>query len=196
MLDFEVQRCSRKCSSSGRELRPGETCYSVLVSEGSSVQRLDYSEEAWSGPPENSLGWWRSRIAEPGVVRMSWAPNDVLLDYFMKLADEPTKADERYVLALLLVRRRILRLEETSTGPDGNDVLTLFCPRHELTHQVVANLPDESRVRQIQEDLGRLLQAPGAAQAVAPDSSAAGAPPPLAPPTAGDAADTAPTPSA
>jgi len=184
MLDFEVQRCSRKCAATGRELLPGEICYSVLVPDGASVQRVDYAEEGWQGPPENSLGWWRWRIAEPTTIRMHWAPNDVLLDYFQQLADVPEKSDERYVLALLLVRRRILRLEETRTDEQGNDVLTLFCPRHEITHQVVAQLPDEARVRQIQEDLGRLLLAQGA--------SPHPAPPPSSPPPADDLAAPAP----
>ncbi len=162
MLDFEVQRCSRKCASTGRELKPGDICFSVLVPDGASVQRVDFSAEGWHGPPDNALGWWRSRIAEPSTLRMHWAPNDVLLDYFQRLVDVPEKSDERYVLALLLVRRRILRLEETATDAQGNDVLTLFCPRHEITHQVVARMPDAQRVQQIQDDLGRLLLAPGA----------------------------------
>ena len=34
MLDFEIQRCARKCAKSDREFQAGETFYSVLISEG------------------------------------------------------------------------------------------------------------------------------------------------------------------
>ena len=45
--------------------------------------------------------------------RPHWAPNDVMLNYFERLLEDPTAEDARYVLALLLVRRRMLRVEGT-----------------------------------------------------------------------------------
>ncbi len=31
MIDYEIQRCTRHCAASGRELVEGETFYSVLL---------------------------------------------------------------------------------------------------------------------------------------------------------------------
>ena len=159
MLDFEVQRCSRRCATSGRELQPGDVCYSVLVPDGANVQRIDYAADAWKGAPENALGWWRSKIPEPNQARLHWAPNEVLLEYFRQLTDQLDKADERYVLALLLVRRRLLRLEDTIRDAAGHEVMTLFSPRHETQYQVVVRLPDDEQIQRIQANLGRLFSA-------------------------------------
>ncbi len=52
MLDFEIQRCTRRCAKTDRELAAGETYYSVLISTGGKVERRDYSAEAWEGSPE------------------------------------------------------------------------------------------------------------------------------------------------
>ena len=106
MMDYDVQRCTRHCSQSGRELQPGETIYSALIVEGSQVVRQDYAADAWSGPPVGALGWWKSQIPTRTAQRLHWAPNDVMLALLEELADQPEQADFRYVLSLLLVRRR------------------------------------------------------------------------------------------
>jgi len=158
MMDFEVQHCTRQCAASGRELRPGEEFYSALVGEGAEVRRLDYATDAWQGPPEGTIGWWKSRIPDRNAQRMRWAPNDVMLHFFEELLDQPDKEDLRYVLALLLVRRRVMRHEETERDDEGRETLALYCPRNENTYRVPVVMPDESRAEEIQQELARLLE--------------------------------------
>ena len=174
MLDFDVQRCTRRCAATDRELKAGETCYSVLVQQGSNVVRRDYAAEAWPGPPEQSLGWWKAVVPEGAAQRVAWAPNDLMLDYFDRLEERPDKADVRYVLALLLVRRRLLRHDESATARTDDDQLVLFCPRNEREYRVPAVLPDDERVKEIQQELSSLLFGDGQAMldALAPPPSA------------------------
>ena len=162
MLDFEIQRCTRRCSHTDRELKPGELMYSALISRGADVVRLDFAQEAWTGAPDGTLGWWRSRVPDVSGQKLHWAPNDVLLHYFEQLAGQIDKQDVRYVLALLMIRRRILRLEESTKDEQGRDVLHLFCPRNEAQFEVLASLPDEHRRQDIQIDLAKLLSVPAA----------------------------------
>jgi hypothetical protein len=63
----------------------------------------------------------------------------------------------RYVLALLLVRRRVMRLEEQEYDERGAEVLVLYCPRRDTTYRVPAIAPDPSRIDEIQEELAKLL---------------------------------------
>ena len=88
--------------------------------------------------------------------KMYWAPNDVMLDLFDEFADEPAQADLRYVLALLLLRRRVMRLEDTETGETG-ETMVLYCPRRETEYRVSAAPPGPDRVSEIQQELARLL---------------------------------------
>ena len=159
MLDFHVQRCTRQCAGEDRELLPGEVFYAVLIDEGEEVVRLDYSEAAWQGPPEDVIGWWRSRMPDNVARKFQWAPNDGLLDYFERLEDQLDRLDVRFVLALLMVRRRILRLEESNANEQGQEVMALFCPRNEKQYQVIVASPPADRMQQIQEELARLLEA-------------------------------------
>src|SRR5207247_10877299 len=111
-MDFEIQRCTRRCAASGRELGPGEAFYSVLRRQGAELLRLDYAAHQWTGPPDDCLGWWKSRMPDRDASRAKLAPNDVLLQLFQQLEAVPEKQDLRFVLALLLVRRRVLQVDE------------------------------------------------------------------------------------
>jgi len=138
-------------------LKPGEAFYSMLVVEEGEVVRLDFCEEAWEGPTDEALGWWKSEMPDPNAHKVHWAPNDVMLHYFEQLASQVDKQDVRYVLALLLIRRRVVRLEETETDDDGNEVMVLYCPRKETEYQVPVVDPTAERIGQIQEELARML---------------------------------------
>ncbi len=157
MIDYEVQRCTRHCATTGRELQPGEEFFSTLVAEGSDVVRHDYASEAWQGPPEGVLGWWKSHMPERNAKKLHWAPNDVMLELLESLESQAEKKDMRYVLGLLLVRRRVVRLEETERDDAGHEVSILYCPRRETTYRVETTMPSDERIVQIQQELGRLL---------------------------------------
>lgn len=157
-MDYEIERFSRHCQASGRELAPGEAYYSVVVAEAGQVRRFDYAVDAWPGPPAGALGWWKSARTATESKRKGWAPNDVLLDFFEGLESQPENQDMRYVLALLLVRRRVLREEDQETDEQGRQVLVLACTRREATYRVVVKVPQPPRIDWIQNELARLLQ--------------------------------------
>ncbi|MBX7169098.1 MAG: hypothetical protein K1X74_22370 [Pirellulales bacterium] len=158
-MDYEVQRCSRKCATTGRDLAEGEVFYSALFQAGQATERRDYAREAWTGPPEGAVAWWKSRMPTRDDHRAKLAPDEVLLDYFRELAGHPDQADLRFVLALLLVRRRILRMEEDA---EEGRPMRLYCPRDAETYEVVVAQPDARREAEIQEALARLLYADAA----------------------------------
>ncbi len=157
-MDYEVQGFTRRCKSTGREFAPGEWYYSVLVSEGAELKRYDYAADAWNGPPAEALGFWKSQVPDKTGRHKRWAPNDVILHFFDDLAEAADKQDMRYVLTLLLIRRRVFRLEEEKRDQSGNEVLTVYCPRRETSYTVPAVVPEQSGIDQIQQQLAALLQ--------------------------------------
>ena len=158
-MDYDLQRSTRKCAKTGREFVAGEIFYSVLLAEGSKVVRHDFSAEAWEGPPEKNLGWWKSQTpaTDSKNKKPHWAPNDVMLQLFDELAEQPERADMRYVLALLLLRRRVLRLEDTEREDPAGEALLVYCARRQTEYKVPVIMPDGPRAEEIQQDLARLL---------------------------------------
>ena len=157
-MDYDIQRCTRHCATTGRELAPGETFFSALVAEGAETVRHDYGADAWQGPPEEAVGWWKSQIPDRNAKQLHWAPNDVMLRFFDELAERSDRQDMRYVLGLLLVRRRVMRLEESERDDQDREVLVLYCPRREATYHVPTATPDQQRIEEIQQELARLLE--------------------------------------
>ena len=158
-MDYDVGRTSRHCTLTGREIQPGETFYSTLVVEGAHVLRNDYSSDAWLGPPDGVLGWWQSVMPPRDGRRTQWAPNDIMLDLLVELEAQPERLDMRYVLSLLLLRRRVVRLEDTEHDDLGREVSVLHCPRREATYRVVTVVPSVERTQALQQELRQLLDA-------------------------------------
>jgi hypothetical protein len=131
--------------------------YSALFPAGAKIERRDYSSEAWTGPPAEALGWWKSQVPTAEAKKAVWAPNDVMLELFDELGEKPDGADMRYVLALLLIRRRVLRLEENERDQQGRETLLVYCPRRQTDYRVPVVMPNGERAEQIQQTLGQLL---------------------------------------
>jgi hypothetical protein len=159
MTEYEVQRFTRRCAATGREFQPGETFYSVLVPDGVQIRRMDYSAEAWAGPPSEAIAWWKSQAPGKHTHWMVWAPNDVLLDYLEQLEAQSSEWDKRYILALLLLRRRVLRLEESVWSEDGQEIMLFYCPRRQTHYRVLVVPPGAERTTVIQQELMELLGA-------------------------------------
>jgi hypothetical protein len=171
-LDFEIQRSTRRCAATDRALVPGEAFFSVLEGRGADVVRSDFSPEAWQGPPEGAIGWWMARVPEASAKKVKLAPNDVLLQLFDQLGDQAENEDMRYVLALLLIRRRVLRVETpvellgSPLQPDRNgetgEMITLYCPKRDTSYCVSVVMPEGKRVDEIQQRLSEWLIAEAA----------------------------------
>jgi hypothetical protein len=155
LLDYEIANCTRRCAASGRAIAPGEEYCSTLEVERGSPVRRDYALDAWPGPPEGAVAWWRSRLdGEHSRARL--APQDVLLNLFAALADEPGESEFRYVLGLLLLRRRLVKLDESRSDAIG-DVLVLDCPRREEQFELRVAAPDAERTVELERRLVELV---------------------------------------
>jgi len=156
-MDYDVRRCSRKCDRTDRELQEGEVYFSVLKIVDGQFVRSDYCEEAWDGPPEEGvIAWWRAQVPARDAKVQKLAPSDVLLNLFQELENETQQADVRYVLTLLLVRRRLFRLEHSQRS-DGQETLEVYCPRLDQRFQIAVQEPQAARIEEIQAMLEGLL---------------------------------------
>jgi len=166
LLDFEVRSCSRHCAATERTLEPGDVYFSVIHTHNTDLVREDYCVDGWQGPPENCLGWWRSRIPTKEGTAPKLAPTDVMLNLFATLADRPDDEGFRYLLGLLLLRRRVLRRDDSYQDEAGREVLHLFCPRRGERSELVVAMPDAPQAAQIQQRMIDLLY--GDAEAAEP----------------------------
>lgn len=120
--EYKVNRCTRQCYAQRRPLRDGEWYYSVVLEADEDYIRRDYSADSWEGPPEGAIGWWKNRMPAADEKKLVLAPPEVLIDLLRQMGEFPAKEKCRYLLALMLMRRRIVRpaktLQETSESAE------------------------------------------------------------------------------
>ncbi len=158
MTDYQIDANTRRCFITGRELKAGERFYSVLLDEGGKFQRQDYSSEAWQGPPAAAFSFWSGRIPATDEARRPPIDDDMLLDCFTRLEGEHdlSRMQFRYVVALLLMRRKRFRFEEARTE-NGQEVLQLRCARTRAEHTVVNPRMSDEEMAAVQEEVFRVL---------------------------------------
>lgn len=158
MTDYQIQASSRRCSVTGRELSPGEPYYSALMDESGTLVRKDFSEQAWQGPPLAAFSFWKSRVPTRQTSRRPPMDDELLVECFHRLEGEPepNKLSFRYVLALLLIRRKRMRLEDTQK--DGrHEVLVVRCLRTGARVQVIDPGLSDDELDAVQDDVFRVL---------------------------------------
>ena len=158
MIDYQIQPNSRRCTATGRELRPGEKVFSVLLDEDGKLVRKDFAEEAWRGPPAEAFSFWVGRVVAPDLKKRAPIDDEMLLDCFKRLEDqkEASRIRFRYVVALLLMRRKRLRFEEAKKE-NGQEILTLRCMRTGARYPVINPVLSDEETAAVQDEVFQAL---------------------------------------
>lgn len=158
MLDYQIQPNTRRCSVTGRELLPGERYYTALLEEGATFARRDYSSEAWTGPPTGSFGFWTGAVPSDPDKHKPRFDDDLLEECFHRLEGQTDqgKVNFRYVVALLLIRRKRFKLEH-SVVEDGVEKIAVHCTRSGARYQVVNPRLSEDEMSRAQEEVFQVL---------------------------------------
>jgi hypothetical protein len=157
MTEYQIQANTRRCTATGRELRPGETFYAVLIDDQGKFIRQDFSSQGWTGPPEGAFSFWKGRVPEE-ESRTPRIDDDLLSECFQRLEGQtdPDRLNFRYVVALLLMRRKRLRFEEARKAGD-REVLRLRCTRTHAVHEVVNPNLTEEEMATVQDEVFQVL---------------------------------------
>ncbi|MFN0050887.1 MAG: hypothetical protein ACKV0T_01765 [Planctomycetales bacterium] len=157
-MEYQFRPLGKKCAATGEDLVPGSVCHSVLVERDGELQRLDYSPQGWSGPPPGTVGAWECLVPLPQEVRREPLDAQALLSCFEQLCEEgdPAREGLRYILALLLVKKRRLRLEGSQSSGDS-EFLQLVGAHGEGAWEIRDLNPSDEEVHQWQRELNVYL---------------------------------------
>jgi hypothetical protein len=145
------------CNDCERTFQEGEEVYSLLRIVESELQRVDLCRASFDDrDPEQDVVYWRtSHHAKGGAMRVDF---DMLLAVLEKLEgdDRPERLDLRYLLTLLLVRHRKLRLERVETRK-GKELLVLRKVRFKTTFKVESRELEDERRKKLSAILAGLM---------------------------------------
>lgn len=174
--DWSIQARGVACSVTGIPFEAGQYFHTLLFDDKTVMRREDLSEESFKQRAPDApqpFSHWRSKF-EPAPPKAPEAlgkqtAEDLLRNY---MADpNPGLANVRYILALMLERKRQLKEIEVRKNEDGS--LTRIY-QHGKSGEVFV-IPDPglklSQVAEVQSEVADLLAAPAPAPE-APDASA------------------------
>jgi len=158
MPDYEIAAPTRRCAATGRDLHPGDRYYAALTEDNGKLARVDFAADAWRGPPAGAFAYWAGRIPAGGRPRRPTFNDEHLAGLFAQLAgaDDPTRVNLRYAVALLLMRRKRLKFEDLKRS-SGGDVLVLRDAKTGARHEVPDPRLGEAEVAAVQDEVFRQL---------------------------------------
>ena len=164
--EFHIESSRRTCRQCGRQFAPTEEYVSGLQEVEASeehpfgLSREDYCPDHWPAEGRQWVAFWRTRVPEPEepVKRRLVIDDARLLDVFCRLAgtEDAAKLDLRYVVGLMLIRKRRLKLEGTRRRGDES-----FMRVRKSRSKEIFELPDrrlsDAAVMQVSQEIGTLL---------------------------------------
>lgn len=156
--DWQMPRRGEACEGCRRSFEPGETIQAYLYEWPEGYQRRDYC--ATCQPPDAAfaIGSWKTRRPEPVAKKAPTFDRQGIYRFFEQLeeADTPEKRQLRFVLALLLWRKKLLKLDRSETG-DGVETWHFVVARTDVTHAVTRPELDEEELERLGSQLEALL---------------------------------------
>jgi hypothetical protein len=157
---YDVSRPLGKCHLTGRAIEPGTKFMAALRETPAGFERLDVSLEAWQNfDRRDVLAFWQTVMPSPQQAKKKLFVDDqVLCELFERLASvaEPAKLNFRFVLGLILMRKRMIVYESTRVE-EGREIWKVrFRGREEMLDLLNPKL-DEQQVTEVSQQLSEIL---------------------------------------
>lgn len=160
--NWEIGRSQKVCAVTGRVFAEGDEYFSALREQGETFARQDFSPEAWQEQNKDEFfSFWRTSLHKNDDRKKGRLIIDVeaFYTFFLNLAGEEKNSRKlfRYLIALILVRKRILRLDEVEKFP-GGETLVLFDNRSKEECRAEISDAGEAELTAAQEELNQIFE--------------------------------------
>jgi len=160
MAEWEIQKTVGQCSGTGKKFEVDEEYYSALVLSENGFERLDFSLEYWQENKPQVYCFWKTKMLSPDQKKKKlFIDDDMLMAFFDRLEQETEdeKINFRFVLTLILMRKRKLKYE--SSKKEGTSEVWRMKVTGQDRHVEVIN-PEltEDQIAELSEQMGEILQ--------------------------------------
>lgn len=167
---YEIVRTQDVCAHTGKELQIGDEHIAALVERPGeeALVRLAYSNEAWEAgarptAPDRLFGFWKRIVPDKEDKVQPLVNDDEMMDLFEQLeeANDPKQIAFRYLLGLILLRKKRLIFEGSS--PTDNDTPPTLSLRQRVKggggplFTVTDPQLDDDAINTATEELGRVM---------------------------------------
>ncbi len=158
---FDVPRPEGHCAVTGRKIEPGEKLFAAIRETPEGIARVDVAPESWEGFDKAGAGvlaFWQTTMPVHEQKKKVFVDDEVLCTLFERLADavDPLKFNFRFVLGLILMRKRLIVYED-SRQEGGRDVWVVRMKGKDERLILIDPKLNEQQVTEVSQQLGEIL---------------------------------------
>lgn len=159
MDEWEVSKPLGFCSGTDKKIKSGEEYFAALVETDEGLARLDFCADYWQKNEPQVFCYWRTKLPAADRKKQIFVDDDMLMAFFERLGKEAEqeKINFRFVLTLILMRKRILKYESSRMQGD-KEIWHLRISGDKQTVDVVNPHLSEEQIEQLSSQLGQILQ--------------------------------------
>ena len=162
--DYDIAKMAGACTKCGRVLDEGEAYVAALAERGEDLERQDWCLACWDhNGGDESAGWygqWRTSVPVRQQKKRLFVDHAMLLNLFHRLQDDPmpVRVSFRFVLALVLMRKKLLVYESSARDDADREVWTMRQKGADQTFEVVNPQLDADKIAEVSGQLSEILQ--------------------------------------
>lgn len=158
---YQIGKPGGVCAVSGRAIAAGERFMAAVRYAPAGMERVDVAMENWAAFDHAALevlAFWQGVMPHAEAKRKAFVDDEVLCTVFERLgnATEPAKISFRFVLGLILMRKRLVVYEDTRHDLAHDVWVVRMRGRNEKLDLIDPKL-DEARVMDVSQQLGEIL---------------------------------------
>ena len=159
MDDWEIKKPLGQCMGTGKTIEAGEEYFAALVETPEGLARQDFCAAYWQEHKPQVFCYWKSKLVPPEQKKKLFVDDDMLMTFFERLANETEseKVNFRFVLMLILMRKRLLKYYSSRTE-NGTELWRLRITGTDTMAEVVNPHLSEEQIEQLSGQVGQILQ--------------------------------------
>lgn len=157
---YDVSRPLGKCCVCGNVIEPDQKLMTMLRETPTGFERVDCEPGCWEKADRaNLIAHWQTVMPRAEQKKKLFVDDTVLCEIFERLSDaaEDAKLSFRFVLGLILMRKRLVVYEDTRQD-SGREIWKVRMKGKEQRLDLVNPRLDEEQIRQVSAQLGEILQ--------------------------------------
>ncbi|MBI9018900.1 MAG: hypothetical protein JEZ07_16740 [Phycisphaerae bacterium] len=159
MEQWQVQRTDGVCFGTEKKIEPGDEYYAALIDGEKGFERRDYSCQFWNENHPEVFCFWKTKIPLRKPKQKLLVDDAVLINIFHRLEGEEdqTKINFRFVLALILMRKRILKYEDSYRNEENKEIWKMKMVKDPNLHEIINPQLTDEQIESVSQDLGTIL---------------------------------------
>ena len=159
--DWQINDKIESCHGCGKRFEDASEVISALFEQGEAFFRRDYCAACANGEHlAGAFSHWRAKFSSSKPAK-AYVDDEVIFDFFERLQEsaEPSKKDFHYVLALILMRKRLLKF--MSIEKEGDETcMVLRSPRRDKIYRVLERRLSSREMDALNEEVAKVFVMP------------------------------------